>query len=157
MTKRLLAAAIVVAACALTFSGLAGAEGGTTWGYLKTPSGSVYCDYLYGSGVLAKYRYVRCGFSGKLVPPEPKPTAGCPHGTDYVGNRLQVFIRGRGQTQPCAGDAGPFGNRASAVGIPYGHTWHGGPFSCTSFKQGMKCTSTDGHGFRLAQRGWRVF
>ena len=149
--------AAALAACAAAFSTSAGAEGATHSGYFKTPSGSVYCDYLYGSGVVAKYRYVRCGFKAKLSPQEPKPKGGCPKYTDYVGNRMQVMETGRGQTQPCAGDAGPFGDRKAAVALPYGHAWHGGLFSCTSFKQGMTCKSTDGHGFRLAKHGWRVF
>ena len=150
-------AAVLAAACAVAFSTPAGAAGVTHSGYFKTPSGSVYCDYLYGSGVAAKYRYVRCGFSSKLSPQEPKPKGGCPMYTDYVGNRMQVMEKGRGQTQPCAGDAGPFGNPKAAVALPYGHTWHGGSFTCTSFKQGMTCKSTDGHGFRLAKLHWRVY
>jgi len=154
---RLVVAAALAAAATTAFSAPADAEGVTHSGYFKTPSGSVYCDYLYGSGVAAKYRYVRCGFSSKLVPQEPKPKSGCPKYTDYVGNRLQVMETGRGQTQPCAGDAGPFGDPKAAVALPYGHTWHGGSFSCTSFKQGMTCKRTDGHGFRLAKHGWRAY
>jgi len=158
VTGRLLVAAAVTAACAVMFSASAGAGLGVTHsGYIKTPSRSVYCDYLYGRGVVAKYRYVRCGFRGKLSPQEAKPKGGCPKDTDYVGNRMQVMQKGRGQTQPCAGDAGPFGDPSAAVALPYGHTWHGGPFSCKSSRQGMTCTSSGGHGFHLAKRGWRVF
>jgi len=47
-------------------------------GYFKTPSGSVDCDYLFGDGVAANYRFVRCGFKGKRVPQESKPAGGCP-------------------------------------------------------------------------------
>ena len=154
---RVALAGAVVAVCAVAFSPSAGAEGVTYSGYFKTPSGSVYCDYLYGSHILAEYRYVRCGFAGKLVPQEPKPPAGCPRGTDYVGNRMILTLRGRAKTQPCAGDAGPFGDRKAAVAIPYKHTWHGGPFSCESSRHGMTCQSADGHGFRLARHGWHVF
>lgn len=155
--SRLLAVAAVAAACAVTFSASAGAEGVMHSGYFKTPSGSVYCDYLYGSQVVAKYRYVRCGFSGKLSPPEPRPRFGCVGATDYVGNRMQVLEKGPGVTQPCSADAGPFGDKKAAIAVPYRHTWRGGSFSCTAFKQGMRCKSKDGHGFRLAKRGWRVF
>ncbi len=157
MRTRRCATVAVVAVCALTVAASAGAEGAHHSGYFKTPSGSVYCDYLYGNGVIAKYRYVRCGFSGKLSPQEPKPKGGCPKYTDYVGNRLQLMLKGRGKTEPCAGDAGPFGNPKAAVAIPYGHTWHGGSFSCTSSQLGMTCKSTAGHGFHLAKHGWRVF
>jgi len=157
VTTRLLGVACAVAVCAVTFTATAGAKSASHSGYFRTPSKSVYCDYLYGGGVAAKYRYVRCGFSSKLSPQEPKPKGGCPKDTDYVGNRMQVMEKGRGQTQPCAGDAGPFGNPKAAVALPYGNTWHGGTFSCTSFKQGMTCKSTDGHGFHLAKSGWRTF
>ena len=141
----------------MTVSAPAGAEGTHHFGYFKTPSGSVYCDYLYGTGFIAKYRYVRCGFLGKLSPPEAKPSGGCRAGSDYVGNRMLVGEKGRGRAEPCAGDAGPFGNLSAAVPLPYGHTWHGGAFSCTSSKAGMKCTSSSGHGFYLAKRHWRTF
>jgi hypothetical protein len=157
VTARLLGAASVVAACALVFSASAGAEGSAYSGYLKTPSGSVYCDYLYGGRIVPKYRYVRCGFKGKLSPQEPKPKGGCPTSTDYVGNRMIVMAKGRAHTQPCSGDAGPFGNPKAALVVPYGHTWRGGPFSCTSSKQGMTCKSDDGHGFHLVRTGWRVY
>ena len=157
MTARILLSAAVLAVCVGAFATTAGAGGASHSGYFRTPSKSVYCDYLYGSGVAAKYRYVRCGFSSKLSPQEPKPTGGCPKDVDYVGNRMQVMEKGKGQTQPCAGDAGPFGNPKAAVVLPYGHTWHGGAFSCTASKQGMTCKSTSGHGFYLAKSGWRVF
>ncbi len=157
MKTRLLCVAALVIAASMIFAASAGAEGRVFSGYLKTPSGSVYCDYLYGGHIVAKYRYVRCGFAGKLSPQEPKPRGGCPTGTDYVGNRMQVTTKGRGQTLPCAGDAGPFGDMKAAVAVPYGHTWKGGSFTCKSFRQGMICKSTDGHGFRLTKHGWRLF
>src|SRR5689334_18724063 len=72
LSLRLVLAAAVLAACAVSFSTSARAEGTNHSGYFKTPSGSIYCDYLYGSRVIAKYRYVRCGFTGKLSPPEPR-------------------------------------------------------------------------------------
>lgn len=157
LTARLLGAAAVVAACAVAFSPFARAEGISHSGYFKTPSGSVYCDYLYGSRIVAKYRYVRCGFRGNLKPKESRPKGGCPKGTDYVGNRMQLLEQGRGQIQPCAGNHGPLDDPTAAVVLPYGHTWHGATFSCTSSRAGMTCRSKSGHGFYLAKHGWRVF
>jgi hypothetical protein len=157
VTRRLLGVAVLVAVCVATFSAAAGAEGNVYSGYFRNPSGSVYCDYLYGGHIIAKYRYVRCGFNGLLSPQEAKPKHGCPKGTDYVGNRMQVTATGRGQIQPCAGDAGPFGKPKAAFVVPYGAAWHGGPFTCKSSKQGMTCKSTDGHGFHLTKHGWRVY
>jgi hypothetical protein len=127
----------------------------THMGFLKTPSKSVYCDYLYGGSTKA-YRYVRCGFSGKLVPPEPKPRGGC-HDVDYVGNRMVLKKTGPGRTEPCAGDAGPFADPKAAQTVQYGKTWHGGPFSCTASKAGMTCRNPGGHGFFIAREHWRLF
>jgi hypothetical protein len=124
-------------------------------GFLKTPSGSVFCDYLYG-GATKSIRYVRCGFKGTLVPPEAKPHQGCGV-IDYVGNRMVVHQTGRGRTEPCAGDAGPFANPNAAHTVHYGKTWHGGPFRCTSSKGGMTCRNAVSHGFFIAHRHWRVF
>jgi hypothetical protein len=157
VTARLLVALFVVAAGAVLFSASAGAEGSVYSGYFKTPSGSVYCDYLYGSHIVPAYRYVRCGFKGQLSPPETKPKGGCPKGTDYVGNRMILMQQGRGKTEPCAGDAGPLGDPKAAFVVPYGHTWSGGGFTCKPSKQGMTCKSRDSHGFRLVKSGWRVF
>lgn len=156
MKARLFIAAALTTACAAAFSASAGARGTTTHsGYFRLPSGAVYCDYLYGG--VAKYTYVRCGYSKPLTPQEPKPAGGCPKGTDYVGNRMILMEKGRGKLQPCAGDAGPFGNPGAAKALAYGHTWHGGPFSCTAALKGMTCKRTDGHGFHLVKHGWRVF
>ena len=124
-------------------------------GFLKTPSRSVYCDYLYG-GATKSFRYVRCGFKGTLVPPEAKPKGGCGV-VDYVGNRMLLHQTGRARTEPCAGDAGPFANPKAAHTVRYGTTWHGGPFTCTSSSAGMTCRNPGGHGFFIAHRHWRLF
>jgi hypothetical protein len=123
-------------------------------GFLKTPSGKIYCDYNYGG--TKKFRYVRCGFKGALRPPEAKPHGGCGV-VDYVGNRVVLGQTGRGRTEPCAGDAGPFADPKASRTVKYGKTWHGGPFACTSSKAGMTCRNPGGHGFSIAQRHWRVF
>jgi hypothetical protein len=152
-TRRLLAVAAVATSCATAFAAAAGASGASHLGTIKTPNGHVYCDYAYDAGNVS---YVRCGFNGRLIPQEKKPAGGC-RMTDYVGNRMVLRLHGKGTTEPCAGDAGPFENPKAAKAIPFGHTWHGGPFSCKSSRSGMTCRSTDGHGFRLAKRHWRVF
>ena len=65
--------------------------------------------------------------------------------------------KGRGRTEPCAGDAGPFSNPTGAHTVRYGTTWHGGPFTCTSSRAGMTCRNRGGHGFYIAHRHWRLF
>jgi hypothetical protein len=133
----------------------AGSAAAVHMGFLKTPSRSIYCDYLYG-GTTESFRYVRCGYKGSLMPVEKKPLGGCGV-TDYVGNRVILHQTGFGRTQPCAGDAGPFANPNGAHTVPYGKTWHGGPFKCKSSRSGMTCRNPGGHGFFLAHQHWRVF
>jgi hypothetical protein len=156
-TVRLFAASLALAAVGAAVSVAPGAarnSAATHMGFLRTPSKSIYCDYLYGGP--KKFRYVRCGFNGKLVPAEKKPHGGC-HDVDYVDNRLSVGQTGRGRTEPCAGDAGPFANPKAAHTVQYGKTWHGGPFKCTASKAGMTCRNPAGHGFFIAHKHWRVF
>jgi hypothetical protein len=147
--------AVVLAAVAASSPVAADISAPVHTGFLKTPSRSVYCDYRYG-GAGKAYRYVRCGFRGSLVPPEPKPRGGC-RVVDYVGNRVVLHQTGRGRTEPCAGDAGPFADPQAARTVPLGTTWHGGPFSCSSSQAGMTCRNSAGHGFFLAHRNWRLF
>jgi hypothetical protein len=145
-----LAAAIAATAAAP----VSARSSGSHMGFLTTPSKSIYCDYLYGGS--KAFRYVRCGIKGKLVPREPKPKGGCQN-VDYVGNRMVVGATGKGRTEPCAGDVGPFANPKGSHTVPYGKTWHGGPFSCTASKAGMKCRNPKGHGFYIAHKHWRLF
>ena len=157
MSHRGLGAILAALAVAATAAAPVAARSSTAvhTGFLKTPSKKIYCDYLYG-GKNKSFRYVRCGIKGALVPPEPKPKGGC-HVVDYVGNRLALHQTGRGRTEPCAGDVGPFADPGAAKTVRYGRTWHGGPFTCTSSRTGMTCRNPGGHGFVIAHRHWRVF
>jgi hypothetical protein len=123
-------------------------------GFLKTPSGNIQCDYSYGGGTRG---YVRCGVRSGLKPPEPRPAAGCGTDAEYVGNRIVLQEHGRAQTEPCAGDAGPFGNPAAARVLRYGTTWTGGAMRCTSAVTGLTCRNRAGHGFFLSRERWRMF
>lgn len=148
-------AAAICVAIGVSATGAAAGSASGHIGYFKNAKSSIYCDYLYG-GTTAAYRFVSCGMKGKLMPEEPKPKGGCPLDTDYVGDRMILMQTGKGQTQPCAGDAGPFGNPKAAVAIANGKSWHGGPFSCKSAAASMTCKNTSGHGFVLARRLWFV-
>jgi len=75
----------------------------------------------------------------------------------YVGNRMVLSQTGRGRTEPCAGDAGPFADPKAAHTVQYAEAWHGGPFSCTASKAGMTCRNPGGHGFFIAHEHWRLF
>jgi hypothetical protein len=128
--------------------------GAFKYGYIKTPSGNIQCDYGYGGTARA---YLRCGVESGLKPPEPRPAGGCGTDSGYEGNRVYLPSSGRAETAPCAGDAGPFGNPSAARVIAYGTTWSGGGFRCSSAFAGLTCRNRGGHGFFLSRDSWRLF
>jgi hypothetical protein len=126
-------------------------------GFFKTPSGKIVCLWFTGEGGVSAHAGVVCGVSTGLKPPIPKKGhPECAH-LDYVGNRVFLPATGRVQLLPCAGDAGPFADPAHTVNLPYGHTWNGGGIVCTEATSGLTCRNSNGHGFVLSLRSWRVF
>lgn len=41
--------------------------------------------------------------------------------------------------------------------LPYGQTWHAGPYACTSRATGLTCTNSNGHGLFLGRATYRLF
>jgi hypothetical protein len=133
--------------------------GAFKYGYFKTPSGNIQCDYGYGKGPA----YVRCGIRSGLKPPPPSRGPGCD-----VPNRVVISQTGSASLAGLSacpgedeGDAGPFaggqpgGPPVSVIG--YGKTWNGGGLSCTSAVTGLTCRNKSGHGFFLSRERWRLF
>jgi hypothetical protein len=127
----------VVVTGALAESALA--AGSAKWGYFKTPSGNIQCDYYVGD-------YVRCGIRSGLKPAPAKRGPHC-----FVPNRVELRLTGRAALagpSSCPGedegDAGPFaGGQPGGPPVPvlaYGRTWRGGGVSCS------------GRGFRVPAR-----
>jgi len=145
---------LVVVTGAVTASALAG--GAAKWGYFKTPSGNIQCDYYIGG-------YVRCGIRSGLKPAPAKRGPHC-----FVPNRVELRLTGRAALagpSSCPGedegDAGPFaGGQPGGPPVPvlaYGKTWRGGSLSCSSAFTGLTCRSKSGHGFFLSRERWRLF
>jgi len=143
---------------ALTAGLLAGGIGAAPavtdgFGFFKTPSGKIVCQWASGGSPSAS---VECGVETGLKPPIPKSGAACLR-LDYVGNRVSLSVTGRAQPVPCAGDAGPFADPAKTVYLHYGKTWSARGLSCTAATKGLTCRNRDGHGFFISLRGWSVF
>jgi len=128
--------------------------GAIKYGFFKTPSGNIECDYVYGGSAQA---FVRCGIRSGLKPPIPRPAAGCGVDSEYVGNRVFLGATGRTQEEPCAGDAGPFARGPSVKVLGYGKSWSGGGLRCASALTGLTCRNKSGHGFFLSRERWRAF
>ena len=125
----------------------------SSFGFFKTPSGKIVCQWASGGTPPAS---VECGVETGLKPPIQKSGAACAH-LDYVGNRISLSTSGRVQLVPCAGDAGPFADPAHTPYLHYGKTWSALSLTCTEATSGLTCRNGDGHGFFMSLRSWRVF
>jgi hypothetical protein len=108
-----------------------------------TPSGNIGCIAFSG--------YLRCDIAHKSW----RKTWRTPCQMGIRGDSLQM----RGTGRPiwlCHGDTAlsPLGTRPV---LPYGRTWHLGPFTCTSRITGLTCSNRSGHGFFLSRQSYRVF
>jgi hypothetical protein len=144
-------AALAVFAAAATLA-VGSAASAASFGFFKTPSGKIVCQWGTGAPAPA----IVCGVSTGLKPPIPKTGGVCQH-LDYVGNRVALEATGRVQLIACTGDAGPFGDPAHTVYLHYGKTWSAGGLTCSEAVKGLTCRNRDGHGFFLSLRGWRTF
>ncbi len=128
---------------------------GFKYGFFKTPSGNIQCEYQYGGNAPGG---VQCGIKSGLKPPPPRRGPGCSQ-----SNRVSLAVTGRVQTGKSIcpgedeGDAGPFAGGPTAFVLGYGKTWSGGGLSCTSAVSGLTCRNKDGHGFFLSRGNWRQF
>ncbi len=123
------------------------------FGFFKTPSGKIVCQWATGGSPSAS---VECGVATGLKPPIPKSGVACKH-LDYVGNRVDLSVTGHAEPIACAGDAGPFGDPGHTVYLHYGKTWSAPGLSCKEATSGLTCRNRDGHGFFLSLRSWRTF
>lgn len=136
--------------------------GALKFGYFKTPSGNIQCDYVY-RGAADANAYVRCGIRSGLKPPPPSRGPGC-----QVANRVTIGHTGDARLAGPSwcpgedeGDAGPFaGGQPGSPPVPvvnYGRAWAGGGIRCTSAFSGLTCRNLSGHGFFLSRAAWRQF
>jgi hypothetical protein len=122
----------------LTATGAAlAASGAETF---RTPSGNIYCAYEHYSFAPID---LRCEIRSDIKPLPPRPRAcNADWGAGYA-------MRQTGRPYVlCISDTI---YDAKARVFPYGTTWRGGAFSCSSKTTGLRCTNRSGHGFFLSR------
>lgn len=116
----------------------------------KTPSGNIICALGDAEGV-----ELVCTIKSGLSPAPPKVRA-C-DGGDPVYNRVNLAAAGLATPVKCAGDPGPLVHEADAPELAYGAAIVKGEIGCVSFKSGLVCANSKGHGFFLSREAVRYF
>jgi hypothetical protein len=130
-------------------------EGTFKYGYFRTPSGNIHCDWGYGGNSRA---WVRCGIRSGLKPPPPSRGPGCEQRPWFEMNPT-----GRPRLGPSIcpgedeGDAGPFSGGQTAKVLGYGRSWIGARMRCASAFDGLTCRNASGHGWFLSRTRSRMF
>jgi ribosomal protein L34E len=107
--------------------------------HFRTPSGNIQCGYVSGGGFAAE---LRCEIRSGVKPLPPKPRS-CEF--DWGGG---FFLSPAGPARIlCISDTIQVRNPPV---LAYGHTWHGGPFTCLSQAVGLRCSNRAGYGFFLS-------
>jgi len=130
----------VGAAVAAAFLGAASASADSTG--FTSPSGNIGC--------ILSDDLVRCDIGERDWGPPPRP-ADCPEYSDY-GQGILLHPTGPARFV-CAGDTAMGGGPA----LPYGQFQAGGGMSCNSEPSGMRCSNSDGRGFRISRKGYATF
>src|SRR3954454_55913 len=130
--------------CVLAVLALCGpAPGSNGFASFRLPSKRIGCTY---GAIPGSTPAIRCDVLGDGL--HPRPQAKCQG--DWVGLALGV----KGRARPvCAGDTAV--DPKSPI-LAYGRTWRRGAIRCRSARDGLRCTSTSGHGFFLAREKWTV-
>ncbi|MBI5337088.1 hypothetical protein EV589_4793 [Mycobacterium sp. BK558] len=107
-----------------------------------SPSGNIGC--------MLEDDYVRCDIAARNWAPPPRP-ADCP---DVTGYGQGIALQSTGSARfVCAGDTA----LNSGPALPYGHSRSSAAIDCTSEQSGVRCTNSDGHGFRLSREEYALF
>lgn len=125
---------------------LAGPAGAQDLVSFQTPSGNIHCMGV-GSGPES---FVDCEVIAMSGSPIQERPAGCD--LDW-GRRFVVGAFGPAQ-MACAGDT--VRNPEGDV-ILYGEVRQFGSVTCVSSREGLECSNTDGHGFRLSRAAQSLF
>ena len=139
---RLLAAFAVLAAC-----GQGGSAEASPDGAFKTPTGNIVCG-LNSDNVI-------CVIKTGLNPMPPKQEK-C-DGGDPVSDRVILSATDAATPILCAGDPGPLVDEAVAKQLADGETIVQGKIGCATFKFGLVCTNSKGHGFFLSRAAASYF
>jgi hypothetical protein len=140
---RLLPLLTTMAAALVLPAATAGAVSGLD--AFTTPSKHIACMYQHLPGNTPD---LRCDVDGVAHP--PKRPKSCEQ--DY-GSSFGLSRTGRAQ-RLCVGDTV---RDPKAKVLNYGVTRTYGPFTCTSRRTGLRCTTRAGHGFELSRERQKLF
>lgn len=109
---------------------------------VRSPSGNITCYVANGPTLHCNVKQASYG---------PKLTQQCSSrtGLDWRGFDLTAKRRA---TVSCSGGVlyNPATQRPRYTTLPYGQSWHSGPFTCVATALRFTCTSRSGHGLWLS-------
>ena len=132
--------------CALAAAAPASAE--TLPGF-RSPSGNIRCFVTGGPTLLCELR--RASYAAALQ-------RRCITRADVDWHGFQLGRRGSGAVT-CTGGIlyDPDSQHPSTRVLPYGRVWKSGPFTCSSHRIGVTCTTRNGHGLFVSRERWRAW
>jgi len=141
--RRLVVAGVL---CALVAVPHASAE--TLPGF-RSPSGNIRCFVTGGPVLLCQIH--QANYAAALQ-------QRCITRADVDWHGFQLGRRGRG-TVTCTGGIlyNPDSQHPSNKVLQYGRTWRSGPFTCSSHRAGVTCTTRSGHGIFVSRERWRAW
>jgi len=119
---------------------------------LRTPSGNISCFVTPGPPATLRCSLKQADYAHFMQ----TVRCGPPIGLDWAG--FSLYPHRKGQVT-CSGGIlyDPSTQKPRYVTVPYGHTWHAGPFDCHSQVDGLNCSSHTGHGFFISRQTWRTW
>ena len=118
---------------------------------IRSPSGNITCLY-----VTDKPQFLTCQIARADYEPKLRHYCGsAPYYVDWAGFSLSAAGKG---VVACAGGPAydPQNEQPRYVTLPYGKTWHEGPFTCRSATTGVTCTNKGRHALFVSRGSWRV-
>ena len=119
---------------------------------LKTPSGNISCFVTPGPPAALHCSLKQADYAHVMQTVKCGP----PIGLDWAGFTLPARAKA---AVTCSGGIlySPEKQRPRYVVVPYGTTWHAGPFDCRSQISGLGCSNHTGHGLFISRETWRLW
>jgi hypothetical protein len=119
---------------------------------LRTPSGNISCFVTPAPNATLHCSLRRADYAHYME----SVRCGPPIGLDWAGFTLPARTKAQ---VTCSGGIlyNPSTQKPRYVVVPYGHTWHAGPFDCHSTFSGLGCSNHTGHGLFISRETWRLW
>jgi hypothetical protein len=119
---------------------------------LKTPSGNISCFVTPAPHATLHCSLKQADYARYMATVKCGP----PIGLDWVGFTLAARAKA---AVTCSGGIlySPATQRPRYVTVPYGRTWHAGPFDCHSTVSGLGCSNHTGNGLFISRETWRLW